>query len=63
MNFYKCRCGLTIEQVSFIDDVCIVCYENDSSKIGKCKICGVTDEPEYFINHLCRGCFIKEQSE
>lgn len=63
MDFYKCNCGLTIEQVSFIDDVCIVCYENDLSKISKCKSCGEMDEPEYFINRLCRECFIKDQSE
>ena len=63
MDFYNCKCGLSIEEVLFVDDVCIICYEKDASKISHCKDCGKADELEYFTNRLCEECFIKELSE
>lgn len=50
-----CRCGLKIDEITFVTDDCIICYCDDYSAI--CILCGNIDNYEYFTNQLCVNCF------
>lgn len=50
----KCRCGLTIFDIDFIEDTCAECYEDEYSI--ECTSCGHIDSHEFFTNFLCINC-------
>lgn len=50
-----CRCGLSVFEIDFIDDSCIICNVDDYS--CTCMKCGCSDHCEFFTNFLCIECF------
>lgn len=54
---FECSCGLRIDEISFVDFRCTICYIDDFEIT--CVICGFSGDQETFTNFMCTNCFIE----
>jgi len=51
------KCGLTINETNFIENLCVSCDAKYSELTSQCRECGTQDEKGNLINNLCISCF------
>lgn len=57
-SIVRCKkCGLTMNETFFIEDLCVTCHHKENEYTDRCKECGNEYEKEELINSLCIACF------